>query len=210
MIFVSIHWFLPWIRVKEAFSRDGDVRNRFFTLFLPLEGHFSAKKFFVERALIFTLSHLTFIPPPTPAGVTHEFKTWKFVRIRVPHSQKPPSTKNQPILRHFWVGVRFFYIKIVFPLNIWASKKVIKFDGKMHFQCGFFKNIVFNNKNFILKQFLTFNKFRKLIFQKPVTVPKHVEKVVEKLLKSCRKVIEKLSKSCWKVVEKLLKNVQKT
>ena len=29
--------------MKEAFSRDGDVRNRFFTLFLPLEGHFSKK-----------------------------------------------------------------------------------------------------------------------------------------------------------------------
>ena len=29
LIFASIHQFLPWIRVKEAFSRFGNARNRF-------------------------------------------------------------------------------------------------------------------------------------------------------------------------------------
>ena len=36
-------------KAKEAFSRDGDVRNRFFTLFLPLEDHFSKKIFFEKE-----------------------------------------------------------------------------------------------------------------------------------------------------------------
>ena len=44
LIFASIHRFLPWIRVKEAFSRFGNARNRFFAWFYPYIGQKSRGK----------------------------------------------------------------------------------------------------------------------------------------------------------------------
>jgi hypothetical protein len=38
----------PWIRVKEAFSRFGNARNRFFAWFYPYIGCFDNKKFFLR------------------------------------------------------------------------------------------------------------------------------------------------------------------
>ena len=38
----------PWIRVKEAFSRFGNARNRFFAWFYPYIGQKSRKNFFGE------------------------------------------------------------------------------------------------------------------------------------------------------------------
>ena len=52
----------PWIRVKEAFSRFGNVRNRFFAWFYPYIGCFGKKNFRKNLHKIrFFLAHPVFL-----------------------------------------------------------------------------------------------------------------------------------------------------
>jgi len=66
----------PWIRVKEAFSRFGNARNRFFAWFYPYIGCFGKKNFFQR-------SHNYYPLPFNNFCVTSDTARYKGLTIRV-------------------------------------------------------------------------------------------------------------------------------
>ena len=75
-------------------DRFGTRRNEL-VMSLVIEKPFRKRRNELVQALKYP--HVKKCPIQFPPVI----KIQKFLRIRVPHTRKPPSTKNQPIWRHF-------------------------------------------------------------------------------------------------------------